>query len=158
MTGLLVVTFALSGIHTLLWIHTSDGNAQEEKIKRTFNRKEHREHSMNNSEEKYILRFSQLNRMLHIMMIVSFSVLLYRYDAEIFLYKWAVFMAHFYGGFESAGTIHRFAAVIMIIVLLRTLWIYLFANAKEFGTWGALLLGKDSMLPNKKTGATLLIQ
>ncbi len=108
---------------------------------------------MNNSEEKYILRFSRLNRMLHIMMIVSFlSLALTGMTLKFSYTKWAVFMAHFYGGFESAGTIHRFAAVIMIIVFVTHIVDLFIRKRKEFGTWGALLLGKDSMLPNKKDG------
>ena len=69
--------------------------------------------------EKQYLRFTRLNRALHIFMIVSFMSLALTGLTLKFSYTgWAVVLSHLLGGFESAGYIHRFAAVIMFGVFI----------------------------------------
>ena len=52
-------------------------------------------------------------------MIVSFISLALTGMTLKFSYTgWAVFLSHLFGGFEFAGYIHRFAAVIMFIVFI----------------------------------------
>jgi len=69
--------------------------------------------------ETQIERFSRLNRVLHVMMIVSFISLALTGMTLKFSYTgWAVILSKIFGGFESAGFIHRFAAVIMLSVFV----------------------------------------
>ena len=63
---------------------------------------------------------------------------------------WAVFLSHLFGGFESAGYIHRVAAFFMLTIFIVHIVDLIRRKRKEFGTWRALLLGPDSMVFNKK--------
>jgi len=102
-------------------------------------------------KERYVLRFTRLNRILHICMIISFLILSLTGMSLKFSYTgWARFLSKFFGGFESAGYWHRFAAVIMIIVFTTHLVDLFRLKKKEFGKWKTLLIGKNSMLFNKK--------
>jgi cytochrome b subunit of formate dehydrogenase len=102
-------------------------------------------------KEKYVLRFTRLNRILHVLMIVSFLILSLTGMSLKFSYTgWARVLSKFFGGFELAGYWHRFAAVIMIIVFITHLVDLLRLKRKEFSSWKKLLKGKNSMLFNKK--------
>src|ERR1035438_8357089 len=71
-------------------------------------------------EERQFVRFTRLQRILHICMIVSFITLALTGLTLKFSYtRWAALLSHLLGGFESAGYIHRSAAVIMFGVLDR---------------------------------------
>lgn len=104
-----------------------------------------------NLKDKYIVRFTRLNRALHVLMIISFMILSLTGMSLKFSYTgWARVLSKFFGGFESAGYWHRFAAVIMIIVFSTHLVDLVRLRKKEFGSWKSLLIGKNSMLFNKK--------
>ena len=84
-------------------------------------------------KEKYVLRFTRLNRGLHIFMIISFIILSLTGMSLKFSYTgWAKVLSKFFGGFESAGYWHRFAAVIMIIVFSLHLIDLVRLRKKEF--------------------------
>lgn len=105
----------------------------------------------NSTGYKYILRFTRLNRILHILMIISFLTLALTGMSLKFSYTgWAVLLSKFFGGFESAGYLHRFAAVVMIGVFFTHLYDLLKMKRKEFGSWKKLLSGDNSMVFNKK--------
>jgi cytochrome b subunit of formate dehydrogenase len=75
--------------------------------------------SKSEENEVQIERFSRLNRVLHVCMVVSFISLALTGMTLKFSYTgWAVFLSKLFGGFESAGYIHRFAAVIMFTVFI----------------------------------------
>jgi cytochrome b subunit of formate dehydrogenase len=102
-------------------------------------------------KEEYVLRFTRLNRALHVFMIVSFLILSLTGMSLKFSYTgWAKVLSKFFGGFESAGYWHRFAAIIMIIIFTTHLVDLVRLRRKEFGSWKALLIGNNSMLFNKK--------
>lgn len=104
-----------------------------------------------NKNEKQFERFSRLDRLLHIFMIVSFLSLALTGMTLKFSYTgWAAFLSKMLGGFESAGTIHRFSAVIMFIVFITHLIHLGKLKRKKYGTWKELLFGENSMIPNKK--------
>jgi len=106
---------------------------------------------MANISTRHIQRFTRLNRVLHVLMIVSFLTLALTGMSLKFSYTgWAVMLSKFFGGFESAGFLHRFAAVIMIGVFLTHIIDIFRIKRKEFGSWKKLLLGDNSMLFNKK--------
>ena len=101
--------------------------------------------------EKQFERFSRLDRLLHIFMIVSFLSLALTGMTLKFSYTgWAAFLSKILGGFESAGTIHRFAAVIMFSVFITHLIHLRKLKRKKYGTWKALLFGENSMVMNKR--------
>jgi len=100
---------------------------------------------------QYIQRFTRLNRILHILMIISFITLALTGMSLKFSYtEWAVILSKFFGGFESAGYLHRFAAVIMISVFFTHLIDLIRMKRREFGSWKKLLSGYNSMVFNKK--------
>lgn len=104
-----------------------------------------------NPEEKQFLRFTRLNRTLHILMIVSFMSLALTGMTLKFSYtSWAVFLSWLFGGFESAGYIHRFAAVVMIGLFTTHIVDLVRQKRKEHLNWRAMLFGPDSMVFNKK--------
>jgi len=107
--------------------------------------------STTNSGEKEYLRFSRLNRTLHVFMIVSFiSLALTGMTLKFSYTSWAVVLSRIFGGFEIAGFIHRSAAVIMFGVFFTHLYDLVRRKSSEFGTWKNLIFGPDSMMPNKK--------
>ena len=105
----------------------------------------------NGTGHQHIQRFTRLNRILHILMIISFITLALTGMSLKFSYtEWAVILSKFFGGFESAGYLHRFAAVIMISVFFTHLIDLIRMKRKEFGSWKKFLSGDNSMVFNKK--------
>jgi cytochrome b subunit of formate dehydrogenase len=145
MTSLLVGTFILGGLHTLLWLPralemrgarraASSGHAAaaEAEARR---------------QEPQFQRFSRLNRALHIIMIVSFMGLALTGLTLKFSYTgWARILSRLLGGFESAGYIHRVAAVMMIGLFITHLVDLVRRARATSGSWRSILLGPDTML------------
>ena len=97
------------------------------------------------------MRFPVLNRVLHVLMIISFMSLALTGMTLKFAYTgWAVTLAHLLGGFESAGYIHRVAAVLMVGLFLTHLGDLVRKKRTLYGSWKAMLTGPDSMLFNRK--------
>ena len=96
-------------------------------------------------------RFTRLNRVLHILMIVSFISLALTGMTLKFSYTgWAVILSHLLGGFESAGYIHRFFAVVMVSVFVTHIVDLAKMKRREYKSWLALILSPGSMMFNKK--------
>ncbi|HZY10151.1 MAG TPA: hypothetical protein VFF29_03265 [Bacteroidota bacterium] len=107
--------------------------------------------SNNNLNKQHILRFSRLNRVLHILMILSFMSLAFTGMTLKFSYTtWAVTLSRLLGGFESAGYIHRIAATTMIGVFITHIIDLVRRKQTEFGSWRVMLFGSHTMLPTKK--------
>ena len=103
------------------------------------------------SEEKQYLRFTRLNRVLHIIMIVSFISLALTGMTLKFSYTgWASTLSRIFGGFESAGYIHRVAAVFMFGIFIAHLADLWKRSRREYGSLRKMLAGPDTMLPTKK--------
>jgi cytochrome b subunit of formate dehydrogenase len=101
--------------------------------------------------EKQFLRFKRLNRVLHIIMIVSFISLALTGMTLKFSYTgWAAFLSRLFGGFESAGYVHRVAAVAMMGVFIAHIVDLFRMKKRVYKTWRALIFGPDSMMFNKK--------
>ena len=101
--------------------------------------------------ERQFVRFTRLQRILHICMIVSFmSLALTGLTLKFSYTKWASVLSHLLGGFESAGYIHRSAAVVMFGVFITHLVDLYRLKKTEHGSWRALLLGPSSMLPSRR--------
>jgi len=102
-------------------------------------------------QEKQVLRFTRLNRGLHFFMIISFLNLALSGMTLKFSYTgWARFLSSLYGGFESAGYLHRFSAIIMVTVFIIHIVDLIKNKRKEVGSFKALIIGPRSMLFNKK--------
>ncbi len=92
-------------------------------------------------------RFTRLNRVLHVVMIVSFMSLALTGLSLKFSYTgWARTLSRLLGGFETAGFIHRTAAVFMIGIFLTHLVDLVRRRNQEYGSWRALLFGPDTMI------------
>ena len=103
------------------------------------------------ASEPEVLRFSRLNRTLHITMIVSFmSLALTGLTLKFSYTRWAGIVSRFFGGFESAGYIHRFAAVIMFGVFVAHLVDVVKIKRRERLSLRQLIFGPGSMLFNRK--------
>ena len=111
-----------------------------------------REFSLRQDEEStYVIRFSRLNRTLHVLMIVSFiSLALTGLTLKFSYTQWAVIISHVLGGFETAGYIHRVAAVIMFGVFITHIVDIIRLKRKLSSSWRAMLTGPDTMLPTKR--------
>jgi cytochrome b subunit of formate dehydrogenase len=106
--------------------------------------------TVDNGNEPQYVRFTRLNRMLHVLMIVSFLSLALTGMTLKFSYTgWASFLSHVFGGYESAGYVHRFAAMIMVGVFIAHIVDLFRRKRREYGSWKALLLGPDTMLPTR---------
>jgi cytochrome b subunit of formate dehydrogenase len=102
-------------------------------------------------DRKEYLRFTRLNRVLHITMIFSFMSLALTGMTLKFSYTiWAAILSRFFGGFETAGYIHRFAAVLMFGIFFIHLTDLFRRARKEKGSVRAMLFGPDTMLPTKR--------
>ena len=100
--------------------------------------------------EIQIERFSRLNRVLHVLMIVSFISLALTGMTLKFSYTgWAVFMSKIFGGFEFAGFVHRFAAVIMLSAFVIHIIDLIRIKRKENKSLKEMLFNHDSMLFNR---------
>ena len=97
------------------------------------------------------VRFSRLNRVLHVLMIMSFMNLALTGLTLKFSYtSWASKVSHILGGYETAGYIHRAAAVVMFGVFAAHIIDLLRRKNTEFGSWKNLLFGPNSMIFNKR--------
>ncbi len=100
--------------------------------------------------ERQYLRFTRLNRILHVIMIVSFMSLALTGMTLKFSYTgWAAFLSRLFGGFETAGYIHRVAAVFMVGIFVAHIVDLFRRKKREYGSWKGLLAGPDTMLPTR---------
>lgn len=96
-------------------------------------------------------RFTRLNRALHVVMIVSFiSLATTGLTLKFSFTGWARILSRLLGGFETAGYVHRFAAMLMIGAFVTHLTDLYRRKRKEYGSWRRLILGPDTMLLTKR--------
>ena len=90
-------------------------------------------------------------------MIISFMSLALTGLTLKFSYTgWAAVLSHLLGGYETAGYIHRSAALMMFSIFLVHLVDLFRLKRREYGSWRALLLGADTMLPTRKDWTELM--
>jgi len=146
MTGLLVGTFGFFGAHTLLWL------PRALKIRRELGR-----HPSTSRHELQFQRFTPLYRALHVTMILCFISLAVTGMTLKFSYtRWASVLSHLLGGFETAGYLHRAAAVVMIAIFITHLADLVARKRRERRSWKDMVFGPDTMLPNLKDLADLI--
>ncbi len=101
--------------------------------------------------DREFVRFARHQRALHACMIVSFISLATTGMTLKFSYtRWAVAVSRFFGGFQTAGYIHRSAAVLMFGVFMTHLYSLVQLKKTEKKTWLQLIFGADSMMLNRQ--------
>ncbi len=94
------------------------------------------------------VRFVPLERGIHATMVVSFLCLALTGMTLKFSYTpWARVISRMLGGFETAGYIHRSAAVVMFSVFVTHLVSLRNLKNRKYGSWSAMILGPNSMVP-----------
>jgi thiosulfate reductase cytochrome b subunit len=103
-------------------------------------------------KQRYYRRFTPLQRVMHAALMLTFVgcaltglPLLYADQ------PWAATLAKIFGGFESAGRIHRICATVMIIVFVGHI-ADVFGRAIAQGRFLSLFWGPDSMVPQPQDG------
>ncbi len=103
------------------------------------------------AEQLEFVRFTTLHRTLHACMIVSFITLALTGMSLKFSYTvWAVKLSHILGGFETAGFIHRLAALVMFGTFITHLIDLVKLKRREHASWKSLVLGENSMIPGRQ--------
>ncbi|MBI5094566.1 MAG: cytochrome c3 family protein [Candidatus Hydrogenedentes bacterium] len=137
MTGLLLGTFGFFGLHTLAWLPLSFKEMRRHKETRSA------------SPQRMFRRFDPIVRQMHFVLILSFFGLALTGMALKFSYTaWAVWLSNALGGFHSTGTIHRFCAVVMVVVFLIHLAVVAQRKRSTGKSWKNILLGSGSLVPN----------
>ena len=139
MTALLLGTFTVSGLHTLLWLPRSLKYRRQMLALTT-----------DGGGQPYVRRFRGYERNLHLMVIFSFLGLAATGMILKFSYTgWAQYASAVFGGFEATGWIHRFCALITFSYFglhVRDLIRKKRASGKS---WKGFILDADSMMFNK---------
>jgi cytochrome b subunit of formate dehydrogenase len=137
MTALLVGTFGFFGLHTLAWLPRSWKLRKDLGVS-------HREA---NGMKQYV-RFTPLQRKLHVTVIISFFGLAITGMILKFAYTpWAQFLSKLIGGANAAGWIHRICAVATFGYFGTHLWNVARKYRQGDKSLFLFLFGKDSMVP-----------
>lgn len=140
MTALLVGTFTVFGIHTLLWLPSTIAM-----------RMTHGAPAPLRPGEKQFQRFGRTERISHATLICCFLSLAVTGMTLRFAYTpWAGVVSRTLGGFESCGFIHRLAATVMFGLFSVHVFQLIFRKRRECGSWRELLLGENTMLFTKR--------
>ena len=97
-------------------------------------------------------RFTRLQSLLHVGLIVSFMTLALTGMTLKFSYTpWASVVSRLLGGFETAGNLHRMAATVMLALFVTHIVDLVRRKNREYGgSWLAMLTGPDTLLPTLK--------
>ncbi|MBJ6798979.1 cytochrome c3 family protein [Geomonas propionica] len=148
MTGLLIGTFTVFWIHTLLWMirgfveNREKAAALEEGVIL---------HHVPDGHKQY-RRFKRVHVFMHLLVIISFlglslTGLPLKFSDQI----WAKFLMDLYGGAPNAGFIHRICAGITFVYFAMALFMsihFLFLRKDIKGNPLQRLFGPDSLCPN----------
>ncbi|BCR06935.1 c-type cytochrome [Desulfuromonas versatilis] len=147
MTGLLVGTFGVFWIHTLLWMFRGFVENREKKLALM-----HGEHHVIPEAYKIYRRFNRRHVALHFLVIISFLLLsLTGLPLKFADQPWAKLMMDFYGGAHTAALLHRVGAGITFIYFAGAIVLsihFLFIRKDLPGNWLLRLFGPDSLCPN----------
>jgi len=138
MTTLLIGTFGFFGLHTLAWLPRSW------KLRKEFAN----QHTPGESAEKQYVRFTPLQRKLHLVVILSFFGLALTGMMLKFSYtRWAQVLFTLLGGTDGAGWIHRVCAIATFGYFSVHLWNVRRRWREHPGGLRSYIFGPDSMLP-----------
>jgi cytochrome b subunit of formate dehydrogenase len=148
MTGLLVVTFAVFWVHTLLWLFRG---FVENRQKQALLEGGHCETEIPDGHKQY-RRFKWRHVILHLMVITSFlGLAMTGLPLKFSDQQWAMDFMRFFGGTANAGLIHRICAVITFTYFLSAIVMslhFLFVRKDIKGNWLQRMFGPDSLFPN----------
>ena len=101
--------------------------------------------------QREFVRFTRLQRTLHGCIVISFlSLAITGLTLKFSFTWWAAFLSRLLGGFQTAGYIHRFAAVVMFAAFITHLVDLCKLKKRKYGSWRSLLLGPNSMIPMRR--------
>jgi cytochrome b subunit of formate dehydrogenase len=146
MTGLLVGTFAVFWVHTLLWMFRGFVENREKQAALV----EGRVHHVPEGGKLYY-RFQKRHIFLHLTVIISFlglslTGLPLKFSDQV----WAKTFMSFYGGVQYAGLIHRGCAILTFYYFLGALFMsidFLFIRKDIRGNFLQRMFGPDSLMP-----------
>lgn len=148
MTSLLLGTFAVFWIHTLLWMFR--GFVENREIRAALH-EGRAEHHIAEGQKQY-LRFQKRHIILHFTVIISFLGLsLTGLPMKFADQHWAEVMMSFFGGPHLAGLIHRGCAILTFYYFVGAMLLsfdFLFLRKDIKGIWLQRLFGPDSLMPN----------
>ncbi|HVP55442.1 MAG TPA: hypothetical protein VMU45_10640 [Candidatus Eisenbacteria bacterium] len=103
------------------------------------------------ADTREFVRFSRHYRALHACMVISFLTLAVTGLSLKFSYTaWAAKLSRLLGGFETAGYVHRFAALVMFGTMIAHI-VGLVRQKRRNGTsWRATLFGPNTLLPTRR--------
>lgn len=144
MTGLLLGVFGFFGLHDLLWLQRTLVG----KLRGEF-RPGH------GGSGRYVRRFTSMQMGIHVTIILSFLLLAATgLPLKFATASWAPALMSFLGGPETAGWLHRFAAIVTFgyfaVHILESLYEMIFKKERGY------LWGPRSMVPQPKDIADLL--
>jgi len=149
MIALLAGTFLFFWVHTLLWWRRS----YQEICRERKGGYSERHLTPECRDEKQIQRFSIKERVMHVLLILSFFTLVMTgFPLKYAETAWAKVLVNLWGGAHQAGLFHRLAALVLCALFLYTLWLsirFLFPKWQWRGSLGRLF-GPDSLFPNLK--------
>ena len=150
MTGLLLGTFTVFWIHTLLWMIRGFVDNRQ-KLSKLHAGHSHEEHPISEPHKQY-QRFKPRHIILHLTVIISFlGLTLTGLPLKFSSQHWAQVLMDFYGGTYFAGLIHRGCAVLTFYYFVAALILsidFLFIRKDVKGMWLQRLFGPDSLCPN----------
>ncbi|NIQ97187.1 MAG: cytochrome C, partial [Desulfuromonadales bacterium] len=149
MSSLLIGTFAVFWIHSLLWMFRGFVENREKKIALA----EGKAHIHPDADaHKLYSRFRMRHILLHVTVIISFLGLsLTGLPLKFSDQAWAQTLMSFYGGVHYAGLIHRGCAILTFYYFIGAVWMsidFLFIRKDIKGHFLQKLFGPDSLIPN----------
>jgi cytochrome b subunit of formate dehydrogenase len=139
MTTLLVGTLSFFLLHTFLWLF------------RLWRTRHHWGPIKENghAEGRFYLRFSRKQRLMHLVMLLSFFLLALTGMALKFSYMgWAHFVSRLFGGYASMGLLHRVGAVVLMALFLYHIRDMFRAKGESGKTWFQFIFGPNSLMFN----------
>ncbi|MBI5656136.1 MAG: cytochrome c3 family protein [Geobacter sp.] len=148
MTGLLVSTFVVFWIHSLLWMFRGFVDNREKLA--AMHKGTHHEMHVEEPHKQY-RRFLKRHVFLHLLVIISFLGLsLTGLPLKFSDQAWAKVFMNLYGGSANAGLIHRACAGITFVYFAGALLLsfhFLFVRKDLPGNWLQRMFGPDSLMP-----------
>ncbi|HLI62448.1 MAG TPA: cytochrome b/b6 domain-containing protein [Terriglobales bacterium] len=103
------------------------------------------------ADRRQFVRFTRLHRTLHACMVISFLTLALTGLSLKFSYtRWAFTLAHLLGGFETAGFIHRTAALVMFGTFITHVVTLIQDKRRSGRSWRSILFGPNTLLPTRR--------
>lgn len=137
MTTLLVGTLAFFLLHTAFWLF------------RLWRTKDTWKHHRTLKKERFYVRFQATQRLMHVVMILSFFTLAITGMTLKFSYAgWAVFLSKLLGGFHVTGTLHRIAAVVLLLLFGFHVVQIFKAKSKSGKRWLRFIFDDQSLMFN----------